>query len=1823
MPKDTITAEIDSSISQGLTIYKDQQTTVDLFDIFQIKDVNGSTITANISKEYDTQTEGTALTGEKIVKVSVHPDGYVRFLSSNGITGRWGAYFQDFFPYSQNITDVTTYGDYYSDPNLFYTTTPDNYKNWTPAPSYYDSYFRGKGPWPDSSNTLDVSVNISDDKSNITTSSNFQSALVRPLVAAQDTSFTLLKNKDNSSIISGKTISKIKQIGVGYKGNTTQSRTHSSSQIDYGVLFTDGTAATVTLSTGTEPYTIPVAGAIPTSGSIEIKVTKQTKELEEFPVTNATRVGAYGDSVIINSDKDSYLVNKTTNQVFRSNNTAVYGKSFTINLPYSGVKPTSSFVNTPLFTADSTGLYVLFRDNSSYSTLNIYKYASGSWAEVTGLFVIGSQINEATRIIKDTNNNFYIFVRNLIYKITSAGVVSVFAGAANQYGYVDATGTAARFGDFVGTPVIDSSNNIYVCDSRITVDNATAVGEYSVRKISPSGVVTTFHKGTNSTETAVPTAGSIQVNVKKTAKNYAQVPITSAVRLGIYGNSIELKSNANGYLIDSDNYNKVFRSFSGTPLFGNSFTIASPVVNKGEFKATELYTTDPDDPTCIYVLFKGTERTTTYSQEIYAAILERNQNEISQINAVRTQLTSRITEIEQDLNVLYYDITLLDTMSNNNTAVAQREQKRQQAFKLQDELRVKKEDLVRANFEYERLTSVLDQKLYSYVIYKYNGSVWSEVTEPFEVTFSNISSILVRSGVYYLLQDVSVYKVTSTGTVSLHANWGTDQSIVSPVIDSSGNIYACEVPYSGVPINNSSIAGPFNVKKINSNGVVSVFYAGTSTCKPTSVAIGTNGNVFITNYAVLNNNSEFSDVFNVNISRVEIISQTQQVTLTNLYATTVWSDNLGNLHTTNAYRRSQTATNVSDFRIKVGKLIDSIYRASPIISYIPYDLPAQGSYKFPYVKLNFSAGKILAWSTKTNTTSQWGIYKLLETGVRAEELLLNSSISSGALRSSVNTNTLNRYKFVSETQSTQVQQFWIPYNASVGDVNAVFSGFLPQGTQYSRPSVANQETWQIQFPTETEALASDLNLPKSVFEFTYESDSIMPAVLPNASVSQTGNVVVIIQPHITVSNTNKFRPRSVALDSNGDVIVVNEAEKPSGNIGQDITFDSLGRVERISQLKQITPTSIYASDIWSNHLGSLYTTTNIRTRRGRGIVDQRLLFKITDNTTSQIAVIDRLSEESALFIPNKTGDLFYYAAESFGAQVGINKITNTEQRSQVISFGAISSTLVYVDPTLLSNYKLVRVKSGDAETGVFTLPYDAPLITFSSIFAGFLPSNTKFFTPTISGQSTWRIEMPQTSLSVSSDFTIPQNPITFSIHSESIEPLELPPPQISNTNGVVVISQPHLAPSSLSQYKLNCSINWTLLPNPRSAPIVDIIASTAQNFLLAYYSDDTHEILVGPKDQLSRGFLLGKTVKKIATGKDHTLVLCTDGSLASYGSNAHGALGLGSSVSGITRPRSVVRGVNGIPRDLKVVDIAAGEFSSYAVTDDGNVYVWGKNDNFGTTNHLGPISSSWLTAVYRPERLLKDTMQTFTNRLSLSSKSLPSGLRIDEEIPTTGRLYGTPNRVGSYLSKIKVDYVDIALVIPDEYKFNFKGTTYVTLPINVIEPPLEVNNSSPNSDPNPNPNLNLNPNPNLNTTTTGSSTSEVELFEVQAPVTALTTASKSINILFSTERAGSSSPQQTYNIKFGGVSVFNNPIEISSTSATTASFSVKLQKTSSLAYKVDSIVTYVYGGNQYTVTNSKSILRSNTVNSVISFVATNSAGINAPIAATRGETLIA
>jgi alpha-tubulin suppressor-like RCC1 family protein len=85
---------------------------------------------------------------------------------------------------------------------------------------------------------------------------------------------------------------------------------------------------------------------------------------------------------------------------------------------------------------------------------------------------------------------------------------------------------------------------------------------------------------------------------------------------------------------------------------------------------------------------------------------------------------------------------------------------------------------------------------------------------------------------------------------------------------------------------------------------------------------------------------------------------------------------------------------------------------------------------------------------------------------------------------------------------------------------------------------------------------------------------------------------------------------------------------------------------------------------------------------------------------------------------------------------------------------------------------------------------------------------------------------------------------------------------------------------------------------------------------------------------------------EVATGSEHTLVLCRDGTVMSCGSNSAGQLGLGGDVGRLVAILTSFEVVNGLPWGVVAVD--AGDMHSIAVTLEGAaVYTWGSGSATG------------------------------------------------------------------------------------------------------------------------------------------------------------------------------------------------------------------------------------------------------------------------------------
>jgi sugar lactone lactonase YvrE len=104
-------------------------------------------------------------------------------------------------------------------------------------------------------------------------------------------------------------------------------------------------------------------------------------------------------------------------------------------------------------------------------------------------------------IIADSTGNLIVADEgnNSIRRVTPAGLVTTIAGVGAQAGYVDATGSAARFNNPEALST-DTSGNIYVADSN------------AIRKVTQGGVVTTAYPVAGTSGLALDAAGNAYVS---------------------------------------------------------------------------------------------------------------------------------------------------------------------------------------------------------------------------------------------------------------------------------------------------------------------------------------------------------------------------------------------------------------------------------------------------------------------------------------------------------------------------------------------------------------------------------------------------------------------------------------------------------------------------------------------------------------------------------------------------------------------------------------------------------------------------------------------------------------------------------------------------------------------------------------------------------------------------------------------------------------------------------------------------------------------------------------------------------------------------------------------------------------------------------------------------------------------------------------------------------------------------------------------------------------------------------------------------------------
>jgi len=109
--------------------------------------------------------------------------------------------------------------------------------------------------------------------------------------------------------------------------------------------------------------------------------------------------------------------------------------------------------------------------------------------------------------------------------------------------------------------------------------------------------------------------------------------------------------------------------------------------------------------------------------------------------------------------------------------------------------------------------------------------------------------------------------------------------------------------------------------------------------------------------------------------------------------------------------------------------------------------------------------------------------------------------------------------------------------------------------------------------------------------------------------------------------------------------------------------------------------------------------------------------------------------------------------------------------------------------------------------------------------------------------------------------------------------------------------------------------------------------------------DGTTQQSSTPKS-VNTSYFGGKSVAEISVGSYHSVVLATDGTVFAWGDNIQGQLGIGAGLNSTGIPQQII--------GQQFSAVFCGMLSTYAITQLGNLYVWGANE-FGVLSLSGNV----------------------------------------------------------------------------------------------------------------------------------------------------------------------------------------------------------------------------------------------------------------------------
>lgn len=253
---------------------------------------------------------------------------------------------------------------------------------------------------------------------------------------------------------------------VGFNGGVTQFRhLNVYNGKKQSLMFVDGSNGKITMgSPGSRGDLLTVYGNISATG-----VVYGGSINTSINITSLSAPGANDGDVL------TYVVQNVITNNPTTSNPVITPSTARFNTPHGIV--IDSFGN--FYVTDYTANTV--RKITPSGVVSTLAGTAGQ-AGIVDAIGLNARFNKPLGISVDFSGNFYLsdFEGFVIRKITPAGVVSTFAGAAGQRGNTNGTGSGARFSSPHGTAV-DRFGNVYVADHL----------NHIIRKITPAGVVTT------------------------------------------------------------------------------------------------------------------------------------------------------------------------------------------------------------------------------------------------------------------------------------------------------------------------------------------------------------------------------------------------------------------------------------------------------------------------------------------------------------------------------------------------------------------------------------------------------------------------------------------------------------------------------------------------------------------------------------------------------------------------------------------------------------------------------------------------------------------------------------------------------------------------------------------------------------------------------------------------------------------------------------------------------------------------------------------------------------------------------------------------------------------------------------------------------------------------------------------------------------------------------------------------------------------------------------------------------------------------------------